>query len=152
MKRRLVCLVFLAFTCALVTGCPADEPTPDAGEPTSNAADAADESANGQCDGTAPSCILCGSDVETPASCAPNGSWYCESGEINPDCPTQYCSMFGGEICCDAEGNSESAICPSPSQAYCEDGSPAVMECGNCGDGLCDPSESAAECPDECDS
>jgi len=101
------------------------------------------------CEGDAPTCIICDSDVELDATCV-DGEWTCEEGELDPTCSEQTCDLFEGELCCDSEGGSESALCPSPSQAYCPDGSPPVMACGTCGDGACDPSESAAGCPEEC--
>jgi hypothetical protein len=101
------------------------------------------------CEGNAPACVICGSDVELDADCV-DGQWTCDEGELDPACSEQTCDLFGGEVCCDSEGTAESALCPSPSQAYCADGSPPVMACGACGDGACDPSESAEDCPEEC--
>ena len=102
------------------------------------------------CSGDAPACVFCDSDVVLDAICV-SGAWTCNEGEIAPECDDPSCGLFAGELCCQADGTSSDALCPTPSQAYCPDGSPPVLACGECGDGICDLSEDADTCPEECD-
>jgi hypothetical protein len=85
-----------------------------------------------QCTGEVTTCCVCDSDAETDAVCK-DGAWVCESepesflcGTLG--CDVSDCSLFNGEVCCTDEGP-VSAKCPSPSQAYCEDGSEPKMSC-----------------------
>jgi hypothetical protein len=80
------------------------------------------------------SCWDCMFDAPVAFAKCIDGNWYCEVGTIyaehhcnDDDYPP--CSLYAGEVCCDNQGNATSAICPSPSQAYCPDGSEPVFQC-----------------------
>ncbi|MEL6180730.1 MAG: hypothetical protein AAFS10_17345 [Myxococcota bacterium] len=102
---------------------------------TSNGTGSSNGTSNGTsggatCEGEPPSpCGMCGSDAGVMALCE-DGQWVCPEGtEFVGECPDQTCDMFGGEVCCDAEGNATSALCPSASQPYCPDGSEPQQSC-----------------------
>lgn len=85
------------------------------------------------CEGDDPGCWQCGFDAPVSEAECRQGEWYCDEGETeepsqcsDDDYPT--CEDYGGEVCC-VDGDEEPAICPSPSDPYCPDGSDPVSSC-----------------------
>jgi|GEM_PF-6988403 hypothetical protein len=118
--------VLVAALCACVAlGCGGDGNGNDAGT-------SVEDTLSAQCTGEVTTCCVCDTDVETDAVCK-DGAWVCESDPDGFLCGTQGCdvsdcSLYNGEVCCTSEGPI-SAKCPTPSQAYCEDGSEPKMSC-----------------------
>jgi len=128
---------------SLDTGTEASAGTPDEDAQTTATPDAdaetdagPDADASVPCEGSAPGCFECLYDGPVGEAVCANGEWSCDVGELNPECtPDDYfdCSEFGGEVCCDIDGNATSAKCPTPSTPFCPDGSEPVLECNSCG-------------------
>lgn len=101
-------------------------------------ADPSDEASDCSPSDPAPGCFTCELDGPVGLARCEAGIWRCDRGAREISCDDEDypdCSSYGGEVCCDSQGNATPALCPSPSQAYCPDGSAPQARCGPCGDG-----------------
>jgi hypothetical protein len=121
-------------------------PAPDIGDGVSTP-DAGPDVPPPPCgDEDAPGCWVCGDDAPVGVAACVGGFWVCAVGVFvaELDCGTDpSCALYGGEVCCGAGGAVTDALCPSPSQPYCADGSTPQLSCNVLGQGQC---RSGADC------